>query len=104
MSNQQIVGIVLAVLGALLLLKWLSIPYLATIIAVALIIVGILILMKKFQGAPWMGWTAIVLGALVVLSDLPFMQSLGNTVASLLTTAVAVILIVVGVMKYLGKM
>ena len=103
-SNNQIVGWLLIILGALLLLGWLDIPYLTEIIAIALIIVGILILIKSIGGPTWLAIVLIVLGAVVLLKGLPFMSDIGHTLGAVIDTIVAVLCIVVGALKVMNKM
>ncbi len=102
MENNKILGIVLIAIGALLLLNWLNIPYLALILGILLLVVGIMIVMGKLSGVAWMGWTAVVLGALVILASLGI-DAL-QPIAGLVVTLAAIILIVIGVLKLLGKM
>jgi hypothetical protein len=101
MENNKILGIVLIVLGALLLLGWLHIPYLGLILGVLLLVVGIMTLMGKFSGANWMAWVLIVLGAIAVLANLGL--NFLDSIANILVTIVAIILIVFGVLKLVGK-
>ena len=102
MENNKILGIVLIVIGALLLLNWLNIPYLTLILGVLLLVVGIMILMGKMSGVAWMGWTAVVLGAIVILANMGIHAFAG--IAGFVATAAAIILIVIGVLKLMNKM
>lgn len=102
MENNKILGIVLIVVGALLLLGWLKIPYLGLILGIVLLVIGTMSLMGKIRGATWMAWTLVVLGAIAVLASLGL--DFLDPVANLLLTVVAIILIVVGVLKLVGKM
>ncbi len=103
MSNARILGIVLIALGALLLLGWLHIPYLVFILGIVLIVVGVLMLMGSLRGAKWMAVLALVLGIIVVLRDAPGLKWIGDDVGNLLVTAVAIILIVLGVLKVMER-
>src|ERR1041385_5817310 len=103
MNNNQILGIVLLVLGILLLLGWLHIAYLILILGVLLIVVGVMILMGSLRGAKWLGVVALVLGILLVLRDVPGVTWISNQVGDLLVTVIAVILIVLGIMKIIEK-
>lgn len=101
-SNNQIVGIVFIVLGALLLLGWLHIPFLPTIIGILLVVLGILALMgtSLMRKNVVLGIVLVVLGVLILVPGL----GIGYALASLVQTIVAVALIVVGVLKLMGKM
>jgi hypothetical protein len=103
LDNNKLIGIILLAVGVLLLLGWLDIPFLTEIVAIAMIVIGILILVGKFSGPAWLGVLLIVLGILVFLKGLPFLDAIGRTVAGLIDTIVAVILIVLGILKLVGK-
>lgn len=102
MENNKIIGIVLIAVGALLLLGWLHIPYLGLILGILLLVLGIMMLMGKMSGAAWVAWTVIVLGAIAVLASLGL--NFLDSIANLMLTIVAIALIVVGVLKLVGKM
>lgn len=102
-SPNTVLGVVLIALGALLLLGWLDIPFLTEIAGIALIILGILMLMGKFRGPNWLGILLIVLGALVFAKGFAWLDNLSGTVSSLIDTAIAIGLIILGVLKLLGK-
>jgi hypothetical protein len=102
METNKILGIILVVVGALLLLGWLDIPYLGLIVGIIVVAAGIMILMGKLSGAPWMAWTLIVLGAIAVLAGLGL--KIFADIANILLTLVAIVLIIVGVLKIVGKM
>ena len=102
MENNKILGIVLIVIGALLLLGWLSIPYLGLLLGILLLVIGILMLTGKLSGPAWMAWTLVVLGAIAILANLG-LDALRD-IENLMLTLVAIILIVVGVLKLVGKM
>jgi hypothetical protein len=102
MSSNQIVGIVLLVLGLLLLLGWIGIPFLGTIIGIVLVVVGVMALigagpMKKNVV---LGVVLLVLGVLVLVPWLGIGAGLGH----LLETIVAIALVVVGILKIMDKM
>ncbi len=103
MKNDQILGIVLVALGALLLLGWLHIPYLVTVLGLILLIVGIMILMGKMRAASWIGVTCVVLGLLLILPTFDPVKKLVGDLLDLAVTIVAVILIILGVMKLMAK-
>lgn len=102
MENNKILGIVLIVVGALLLLGWLKIPYLGLILGVVLLVIGLMGVMGKIRGASWISWTLVVLGAIAILASLGL--DFLDPVANMILTVVAIILIVVGVLKLVGKM
>ena len=101
-SNSQIVGIVLLVLGLLLLLGWIGIPFLGTIIGIVLIVVGIMALVGAGPMAKntVLGVVLVVLGVLLLVPQL----GLGHAIGSLLETIIAIVLIIVGVLKIANKM
>jgi hypothetical protein len=101
-STNQVMGAILIALGALLLLGWLDIPFLGTVVGIALIVLGLL----AVAGAGPMPKNAvlgIVLVALGVVVLIPWL-GVGGAVAGLLETVVAIVLIVVGVLKVMGRM
>jgi hypothetical protein len=102
MSNNQIVGLVLVVLGALLLLGWLHIPFLGTIIGVILVVLGVLALVGSgpMRKNAVLGVVLVVLGVLILVPGL----GIGYALASLVQTVVAILLIVVGILKLMDKM
>jgi hypothetical protein len=102
LSTNQIVGIILIVLGAVLLLGWLNIPFLGTIVGIALIVLGIMALMGSGPMAKNMvlGVVLLILGVLCLIPWL----GIGGAIGSLIETIVAIVLIVVGIMKVAGKM
>lgn len=102
LSTNQIVGILLIVLGVILLLGWLNIPFLGTIVGIVLIVLGVMALM----GAGPMSKNlvlGIVLLILGVLCLIPWL-GIGSGIGALLETIVAIVLIVVGILKVAGKM
>lgn len=103
LSNQQILGIVFVVLGAILLFNFWSIPFLSEAIGICLIVVGILILMGKMAGAQWVAVTVIVVGLLFLVRSVEFVHKIVGAIESILTTVIAVLLIVFGVLKIMRK-
>ena len=102
LSTNQVVGILLIVLGAVLLLGWLNIPFLGTIVGIILLVLGIMALM----GAGPMSKNAVLGVVLVVLGVLCLIPwlGIGSSIGALLETIVAIVLIVVGILKVAGKM
>lgn len=100
-TNDTVIGIVLLVLGLLLLLGWLDIPFLSTIIGVVLVVLGILALVGSgpMPKNPLLGVVLVVLGVLVLVP----MLGIGGALASLIETIVAIVLIVAGILKLVGK-
>lgn len=103
MADNKVLGIILIVLGALLLLGWLSIPYLSTIVGVGLVVLGILMLMGRMPGGTILAVVAIVLGVLLLLDRIPAFEEATKDLWRIITTVVAVLLIVFGAMKVMGK-
>jgi hypothetical protein len=103
MGPSKLVGILLIALGALLLLGWLHVPYLTTLLGIVLIVVGVMVLAGSLHGARWLGIVALVLGILLLFPGVPaFSRALGF-IGDLLTTVIAVVLIVMGVLKLVGR-
>lgn len=102
LTNDQVVGIILIVLGALLFLGFLGTVLLA-LVAVGLIVVGILILMRNLRGPAWLGATCLVIGALLVLPTWGPVQDVVKGFIGILITVAAIILIVLGVMKLIQR-
>ncbi len=103
MADNKLLGIVLVVLGALLLLNWIRIPFLTEVVGVGLIVLGILMLVGTVGGGSILGIVAIVLGALVLIGRIPgFVDAVGD-LWRIITVVVGVLLIVFGAMKIMGK-
>jgi hypothetical protein len=102
MSTNQVVGILLIILGAVLLLGWLNIPFLGTIVGIVLVVLGILALMGAGPMPKNMvlGIVLVILGILVLIPDLGIGRGLGDLVELI----VGIVLIIVGVLKLAGKM
>ncbi|MCA1811640.1 MAG: hypothetical protein LC623_06475 [Halobacteriales archaeon] len=99
LTNNQVTGIVLIVLGALALAGWLN----AAVILVAgifLLVYGIVVLLGKARSSQLIGILCIVAGAILLLGKLPFLAG----IIDVLMTIIGVLLIVVGILKLLGKM
>jgi hypothetical protein len=101
-TTNQVIGAILIVLGALLLLGWLDIPFLGTIVGIALIVLGLLAVVGAGP-MPKNGLLGIILVALGVVVLIPTL-GVGGAVAGLLETVVAIVLIVVGILKVMGRM
>src|SRR5687767_11479806 len=97
LSSNQVVGIVLLILGIVLLAGWLNIPYLGIIVGIVLVVLGVMALI----GAGPMAKNVILGAVLLVLGILCLIPALGmgQAVGAVLETVVAVILIVVGILK-----
>ena len=99
MNNHQLLGIVLVVLGVVLLVDHGSVAFLADILAVALLVVGILVMMRQLRAEPWVGITCLVLGVLLLLPIIPVVRAVVADLLWLIVVVVAVLLIVVGIKK-----
>lgn len=99
LTSNQVTGIVLIVLGALALAGWFS-SLVVLAAGVILLVYGILVMMRKAHSSQLVGIVCIVAGALLILGYFPFVGSLVH----LLTTVVGIVLIVVGILKLMGKM
>lgn len=102
LNNDQIVGIILIVLGALMLFGGLS-DVLLMVVAIALIVVGILILMRRLKGPAWLGVTCLVIGILALLPNYGPVEKAVEGVLGIVVVVVAVILIVIGIMKLIQR-
>jgi hypothetical protein len=102
LSTNQIVGILLIVLGVVLLAGWLNIPYLGIIVGIVLVVLGVMALIGARPMAKNMvlGVVLLILGILCLIPAL----GMGNAIGALLETLVAIVLIVVGILKLIGKM
>lgn len=100
-STNQIIGILLIVLGVVLLANWLSIPYLSTIIAILLIVVGVMALIgtRQIPKNLILGVILIVLAVILLVSP----WGVAGRVSAIVETIIAILLIVGGILKLLGK-
>ncbi|HUR63592.1 MAG TPA: hypothetical protein VM241_03835 [Candidatus Thermoplasmatota archaeon] len=99
LSNNQVTGIVLIVLGILALAGWLS-SLIILAAGVILLVYGIVVLLGKARSSHLVGILCVVAGALLILGYFPLL----GTLVHALTVVIGVVLIVVGVLKLLGKM
>jgi hypothetical protein len=99
LTNNQTTGIILIVLGALALGGWLS-HFIILAAGIILLVYGIIVLMGKARSSHLVGILCVVAGALLVLGYFPLLGALVGA----LTTVVGIVLIVVGILKLLGKM
>lgn len=100
-NTNLVLGIVLVVLGILVLTG--NFPFLSAIIylaGIALIVVGILMLLKKMAGGTVLGVAAIVAGALLVI---PAQFLGGGVIANVLHITIGVVLLVFGILKLSQK-
>jgi hypothetical protein len=102
-NNNQILGIVLVVLGAILLLDRGSIAFVTPLLGVILLVVGILMLMGTLHGASWIAVSCIVLGILLILPGIPAVKALVDSVLMVGIIVVAVLLIIFGALKIAQK-
>lgn len=102
LSNDQVAGIVLVVLGILVLLGYLG-GLIILVGAIALIVYGILILIGKAGGATWVGVLCLVLGILLLGPRIPFVSDLVGGAAHILVIIIGVILLVLGILKLARK-
>ena len=103
LKNDQILGIVLVVLGILVLLGFLG-GVIVLLAAIALIVYGILILMGKARGATWVGVLCLVLGILLLAPRIPVISDVLGALAGILVIVIGAILLIVGILKLIGKM
>ncbi len=103
MADSKLLGVILIVLGALLLLGYFHIPYLEWVVGVGLLVVGLLLLTGRMPGGTILGVVGIVLGILVLLGRLDSFVDAAGDVWRIVTTVVAVLLIVFGAMKVMGR-
>jgi hypothetical protein len=93
-----VIGIVLVVLGGLALLGWLDLRWLVTVAAIAAIVVGILVLIGRTRGNTVLGVLLIVIGIVLLVPNF-LRDELGSAIA----TIGAVLLLILGILKLLGK-
>jgi hypothetical protein len=98
-SNNQVLGVVLLVLGILILVGPLSLGPLVWLAAVAAIVLGIVVLVQKGRNSQALGIGLLVAGVLVLL-----LPRLAANLAGALNLVVGVLLVVVGLLKLLSKM
>lgn len=101
-SNNQILGILLVVIGVILLFDRGTVSYLAPALGVVLLIVGILMLMGNLRGATWVAVTCIVLGVLIILPGVG-VRTLATDVLQVVVIVVGVLLIIIGALKIMQK-
>lgn len=97
MDNDKIIGIVLLVLGILFTIGTIDVPFLGELVALAALVIGILMLMGKMDGATWLAITLVVVGAVMLAT--PWLAFLEGLIAGLLNLAIGIVLIVLGVMR-----
>lgn len=102
LTNDQVLGIILIVLGVIVLAGWLS-GVLVTLAAVALIVVGILILLGKMRGSQAVGIVCLVVGVVLLLPWIPFVSAILGALERLLFVVIGVILLVYGILKVARK-
>ena len=97
-----VVGIVMIVLGVLMLIGELSLGALLPYAGIVLIVLGIIILIGKLPGGLLLGLVSLIAGILLVANffDIPkeFAQVMG-----IINLVIGIVLIVLGVMRLLGK-
>ena len=98
LSDRQVTGIVLIVLGVLAVSGVLGSVILA-VAGVLLVVYGALILTKKAKGESWLGAICIVGGILLLAGYLPVLGAAVQAIA----WVVGVVLIVLGILKLVGK-
>ena len=99
---RQTVGIVFLVLAALMLLGWLAIPNVAGLAAVGVLVAGILMLMHQVKGPAIVAWLLIAFAALLLVPN-PVGAWLLDELQGVLHRAVAVLLLVLGLLLLVGK-
>lgn len=97
-----VVGVILIIVGVLFLMGEVGIPFLPQILAIVALVVGILMLMGKMRGPQWLGIALVVVAVLVLAT--PWLDFLAGTVASVINIVVGIVLIVIGVLKVMGRM
>jgi hypothetical protein len=102
LTNDQVLGIVLIVLGVVVLAGWLS-GVLVTVAAIALIIVGILILLGKVRGSQLAGILCLVFGVLLLFPVIPGLGTVLGALERLVFIVIGVILLVYGILKVAQK-
>ena len=98
LSNDQVTGIALIVLGILAVAGGFGWVVLA-IAGIALVVYGILILLRKAKGPAWLAVLCIVGGVLLLAGHLPILEK----AVMAITWVVGVVLIVVGIFLLMRK-
>lgn len=101
-SDNQVVGIVLIVLGLLILLGWFG-GLLLTLVAVALIVYGILVLIGKARGSTLTGVLCLVLGILLLAPGIPVISQVLGALERAALIVIGVVLLVLGILKVANK-
>ncbi len=97
-TTDTAIGVILIVVGAASLFGWLNIGFIVTLAAIAAIVVGVLVLMGKFSGSSLMGIVLLGAGILLLVPNV-----VGDALGNVLSTVAAVVLVVLGVLKLMGK-
>lgn len=97
MNLSKIIGIVMIVIGALLILGSLSVTGLLPFLGIALIVIGILILVKTLPGGILMGVVALVVGILMLQGMIPGIPDIDRNVLRIVNIVCGVVLIVLGI-------
>ena len=99
------VAIALIVLGILLLVGRFSLGALIPLAGVVLIVLGILVLIRTLPGGPLLGAVALVLGILLVGNWIDYPRSVDRSIRSamdIINIVAGVICLILGVLKIRG--
>lgn len=102
LTNDQVLGIILIVLGVIVLAGWLS-GVLVTIAAIALIVIGILILLRKMSGSTVAGVVCLVIGILLLFPVIPGLGSVLGALERIVFIVIGIVLLVYGILKVAQK-
>lgn len=102
LSTNQVIGIVMIVLGLLILLGWFG-GILLTLVAVALIVLGILILIGKMAGSTLTGVVCLILGILLLAPGIPVISDILGALERVALIVIGVLLLVFGILKVANK-
>lgn len=101
-GRSPLLAVILVVLGAIILLGKLSIGFLLPYAGIALIVVGVLILLKAIPGTLLVGVVVLVLGILLQGHWLALPKGTGALLGTI-DLVVGIVLVVLGVLKLAGR-
>lgn len=97
-----VVGIALLVLGILVLIGRIGIPYFSLILGIIVLVVGILMLFGRLSGAKWLGVLLTVLGVILLFTD--YLGGVVRVLETISEVLIGVVLIVLGALKLMGRL
>lgn len=96
-----IVGVLLLVLGILVLIGALGIPYFTLILGIAAIVFGVLMLIGRVRGGNVGGIILLAVGIILVATN--WLREVTAVIETVANIVVGVVLVLMGALKLMGK-